>query len=67
MSEDERRSAESEDADDRREDDGAERPAQHAAQHDPGGEDEEHPQDETDSTTWDSEEHSEAPGPFGTG
>jgi hypothetical protein len=24
-------------------------------------------QDETDSTTFDTEEHSEAPGPFGTG
>jgi hypothetical protein len=24
-------------------------------------------QDETDSTTWDTDQHSDAPGPFGTG
>ena len=27
----------------------------------------EHPQDGTDSTTWDTDQHSDAPGPFGTG
>jgi hypothetical protein len=45
----------------------SERPAQHAARHDPGGEEERNPQDETENTTFDTEEHSDAPGPFGTG
>lgn len=35
--------------------------------HGAGGEEEKTPQDGTDSTTFDSEEHSDAPGPFGTG
>lgn len=26
-----------------------------------------HPQDGTQSTTWDTDQHSDAPGPFGTG
>lgn len=46
---------------------GADHPAQHAARHEPGGEEENHPQGETGSTTWDTEQHSDAPGPFGTG
>jgi hypothetical protein len=32
-----------------------------------GGASNETPQDDTDSTTWDTAEHSDAPGPFGTG
>ncbi len=49
------------------EDGDSERPAQHAARHDAGGEEEKNPPDETENTTWDTEEHSDAPGPFGTG
>ena len=44
-----------------------ESPAQHAARHDAGGEEEANPQDETDNTTFDTDQHSDAPGPFGTG
>ena len=36
-----------------------------AASHD--GERQDPPQDGTDSTTWDTDQHSDAPGPFGTG
>jgi hypothetical protein len=32
-----------------------------------GGGEEEHPQDETDNELLDHDEHSDAPGPFGTG
>jgi hypothetical protein len=46
---------------------GATRPKQHAALHELGGEDEKNPQDTTDSVTWDTDQHSDAPGPFGTG
>jgi len=45
----------------------SERPAQQAARHEPGGEEERNPQDETENTSFDTEEHSDAPGPFGTG
>ncbi|MBA3421403.1 MAG: hypothetical protein H0U12_05845 [Thermoleophilaceae bacterium] len=51
---------------DRREDD-ATRPQQHAARNEPGGEQEKTPQDETDDERFDTGEHSDAPGPFGTG
>jgi hypothetical protein len=44
-----------------------ERPAQAAALHGSGGEGDETPQDATDDTRWDTEEHSDAPGPTGTG
>ncbi len=43
------------------------RPEQHAARHKPGGEEENAPQDETDDERFDTGEHSDAPGPFGTG
>ena len=33
----------------------------------PGFRKQEPEQDETDSTTWDTDQHSDAPGPFGTG
>ena len=42
------------------------RPEQAAAEG-RGGQADKHPQDGTDSTSWDTEEHSDAPGPFGTG
>ena len=32
-----------------------------------GGQEEEHSQDETDNEALDTEQHSDAPGPFGTG
>jgi hypothetical protein len=41
-------------------------PEQDAAEGKPGQSDR-HPQEGTESTTWDTEEHSDAPGPFGTG
>ena len=31
------------------------------------GQNDKHPPDGTDSTTWDTDQHSDAPGPFGTG
>lgn len=48
-------------------DDGAARPEQHAARHEPGGEGERNPQDGTENTLIDTDQHSDAPGPFGTG
>ena len=48
-------------------DDEAARPAQAAALNESGGEGEATPQDATDDTRWDTEEHSDAPGPTGTG
>ncbi len=42
-------------------------PAQHAARHEPGGDEERNPQGETGNTTFDTDQHSDAPGPFGTG
>lgn len=50
----------------RRNDEGL-RPKQHAARNEPGGEGEKAPQDETDDERFDTGEHSDAPGPFGTG
>ncbi len=47
--------------------DNATRPEQHAARNEPGGEEEKAPQDETDDERFDTGEHSDAPGPFGTG
>jgi len=47
--------------------DEATRPAQSAALHESAGEGEATPQDATDDSRWDTEEHSEAPGPTGTG
>jgi hypothetical protein len=47
--------------------DDATRPKQHAARKEPGGEEAKNPQDETDDERLDTEEHSDAPGPFGTG
>ncbi|MDQ4072527.1 MAG: hypothetical protein M3088_06615 [Actinomycetota bacterium] len=47
--------------------DDAVRPKQHAARNEPGGEELESPQDETDDERLDTGEHSDAPGPFGTG
>ncbi len=67
MSEREQTPSENEEDESGHDDGDSERPAQHAARHDPGGEEEKNPQDETENTTWDTEEHSEAPGPFGTG
>jgi hypothetical protein len=49
-----------------REDDTS-RPEQHAALNEPGGEEEKSPQDDTDDERFDTGEHSDAPGPFGTG
>jgi hypothetical protein len=49
-----------------REDD-AVRPQQHAARNEPGGEELKNPQDETDDERLDTDQHSDAPGPFGTG
>ena len=43
-----------------------ERPEKAAAE-DREGQNEKHPQDGTDSPTWDTDQHSDAPGPFGTG
>ena len=45
----------------------AQRPAQHAALDEEGGGEEEVPQDSTKDTRWDTEQHSDAPGPTGTG
>jgi hypothetical protein len=42
-------------------------PAQHAARHDKGGDEVRNPQGETGGTTFDTDQHSDAPGPFGTG
>lgn len=47
--------------------DNAARPEQHAALNEPGGDEEKAPQDETDDERFDTREHSDAPGPFGTG
>jgi hypothetical protein len=47
--------------------DDATRPEQHAARNEPGGEEEKSPQDKTDDERFDTGEHSDAPGPFGTG
>jgi hypothetical protein len=41
--------------------------AEEAAAEGREGQADEHPQDGTDSTTWDTDQHSDAPGPFGTG
>jgi phage gpG-like protein len=41
-------------------------PEQHAALHELGGE-EGKPQGYTENTTFDTDQHSDAPGPFGTG
>jgi len=42
-------------------------PAQAVALHTSSADGEETPQDGTDDTRWDTEEHSDAPGPTGTG
>ncbi len=47
--------------------DEASRPKQHAALNEPGGEEQQTPQDETDDERFDTGEHSDAPGPFATG
>ena len=63
MSEDGKRETENNtDAEDK-----AERPAQAAALHEDWGKGEQVPQDTTHDTRWDTEEHSDAPGPTGTG
>ena len=49
-------------------DEAAERPAQGAALHTgDGSKGESTPQDATDDTRWDTDQHSDAPGPTGTG
>ena len=55
------------DADHECRDEGSIGPAQHAARHDKGGDEERNPQGETGNTTFDTDQHSDAPGPFGTG
>ena len=47
--------------------DAKEHPEQAAALQQGREEDEEHSQDETDNEALDTEQHSDAPGPFGTG
>ena len=42
-------------------------PAEKVAAEGRGGGEQEHPQDDTDNQLLDHEEHSDAPGPFGTG
>jgi hypothetical protein len=59
------RSREAEDK--RADDEKTTRPRQAASLHTSGGEGDETPQDETHDTRWDTEEHSDAPGPTGTG
>ena len=45
----------------------AARPAQGAALHTGDGGSQSTPQDETEDTRWDTDQHSDAPGPTGTG
>ena len=45
----------------------AARAPQRAARHEGRGEENRNPQDETENTTLDTDQHSDAPGPFGTG
>jgi hypothetical protein len=59
----EREKAEDQEADD----EAAARPAQSAALHTGDGEGQSAPQDGTDDTRWDTDQHSDAPGPTGTG
>ena len=44
-----------------------EKDEQEAAQHDEGQDQEPKQAEEESSSTWDTDEHSDAPGPFGTG